>query len=118
MWRCKVCGARVDDDTWETCWNCSTAKDISGDKLQDAKGNFQTLRDEKQEIAKNLKCVRCGNNLNFLGTRKLHEGPSWGFWLGNLGELFVNRMSLDQFYCPKCGKIEFFLEGVNEENGK
>jgi predicted RNA-binding Zn-ribbon protein involved in translation (DUF1610 family) len=116
MWKCKVCGAEVEDDSWQECWNCSNDKELADEKTKTAKDDFQKYLHKKQEIAKNLECVRCGSNLLFLGTRRLHEGPKLGFWFGNLGEVFVNRVSLDQFYCQNCGKVEFFLEGIKDHN--
>jgi hypothetical protein len=46
--------------------------------------------------------------------RNFHEGTRWGL-LGELGELFVNRESFDIYVCPRCGRVEFFVDGVGEE---
>ena len=60
-------------------------------------------------------CLLCGQVLEFLGTKNIHEGSrGWGFFLGDLGELFTNRERLDVYACPDCGKVEFFLDGVGE----
>ena len=56
-----------------------------------------------------MECVRCQTPLRYLGSKRLHEGTNWGFWLGELGEAFIKRLALDQFYCPNCGKVEFFM---------
>ncbi len=61
----------------------------------------------------NLQCLRCGTLLAFAGTREFHEGTRWGF-LGNWWELFVNKEAFDVYYCPHCGKIEFYLAGRGE----
>jgi hypothetical protein len=61
-----------------------------------------------------LQCVRCATKLDYVGTKRFHEGTRWGV-LGDLGELFVNRESFDVFVCPRCGRVEFFVEGVGEE---
>ena len=50
-------------------------------------------------------CHRCG--------RKLTRG--WGFFLGDLGELFVNREHFDIYVCSRCGRVEFFVDGIGEE---
>jgi len=110
MWICKVCRFEIEDDSWKVCWNCGNEKDISDEKLKTAREELRNYQNQKQQIAETLQCVRCGSRLRFLGTKKFHEGASWGFWLGNLGELLVNRVALDQFFCPRCGKVEFFLE--------
>ena len=45
-----------------------------------------------------------------------HEGSrGWGFWLGDLGELFTNREHYDTYVCTRCGKIELYLDGLGEE---
>ena len=58
----------------------------------------------------------CDLELEYQGTRKFHEGfRAAPFLLGELGELFVNRMHFDVYLCPRCGRVEFFLDGVGEE---
>jgi mannonate dehydratase len=37
-----------------------------------------------------ISCPRCEKQLDFVGTKRLHEGTNWGV-LGELGELFVNQ---------------------------
>lgn len=61
-----------------------------------------------------LLCITCGVRLESLGTRRFHEGARWGV-LGQLGELLINRMYFDMYYCPRCGRISAFLDGVGEE---
>lgn len=69
------------------------------------------------EIPEPLLCPRCNKEMLFAGTKKFHEGSfEWGFWLGNLGELFTNRERFDVYVCPECGRVEFFLEGLGEES--
>ena len=59
-------------------------------------------------------CTRCELSLEFVGTRDFHEGTRWGA-LGELGELFVNKQSFDVFVCPRCGRVELFIDGIGEE---
>jgi hypothetical protein len=33
---------------------------------------------------------------------------------GELGELFVNRESFDIYVYPRCGRVEFFVDGIGE----
>ena len=36
-----------------------------------------------------MTCPRCGVHIDFVGTKKFHEGTRWGA-LGEIGELFVD----------------------------
>ena len=57
-----------------------------------------------------LNCVRCDSPLTFLGERDFHEGSrGWGFFLGDLGELLVNREKVEMYVCEACGHLEFFV---------
>ena len=57
-----------------------------------------------------LNCIRCETQLTFVGDRDFHEGTrGWGFFLGDVGELLVNRQSVEMYACEACGHIEFFL---------
>lgn len=61
-------------------------------------------------------CAACSLALRFMGTKRFHEGSRAApFVLGDLGELFVNREHYDVYVCPRCGRIELFLDGVGEE---
>src|SRR5207247_1213191 len=51
----------------------------------------------------------------FVGTKRFHEGGRWGV-LGDLGELFVKRERFDVYVCPRCGRVEFFVDGIGEEH--
>lgn len=59
-------------------------------------------------------CAACKRDLEYVGTKRFHEGTNWGV-LGELGELFVKRERFDVYMCPRCGRIELFLDGVGEE---
>jgi hypothetical protein len=58
-------------------------------------------------------CTRCNVAKTYLGTKQFHEGKRWGA-LGELGELFVNKEQFDVYACPRCGSVEFFVDGVGE----
>jgi hypothetical protein len=61
-------------------------------------------------------CPRCETELEYVGTKKFHEGTrGWGFALGDLGELFVNRESFDIYVCGRCGRVELFVDGIGEQ---
>jgi ribosomal protein S27AE len=61
-----------------------------------------------------LQCPRCAVELEYVGTKKFHEGARWGV-LGELGELFVKKEHFDVYVCPRCGRVEFFVDGIGEE---
>jgi hypothetical protein len=61
-----------------------------------------------------MRCPRCDSTLAYVGTKKFHEGTRWGA-LGELGELFTNRERFDVYVCQRCGRVEFFVDGIGEE---
>lgn len=63
---------------------------------------------------KSLNCPSCTTRLSYAGTKRFHEGTRWGL-LGDLGELFVNKETFDIYFCPSCGKVEFYVDGVGED---
>lgn len=61
-------------------------------------------------------CPRCDTDLEYVGAKRFHEGSrGWGFALGDLGELFTNRESFDVYVCPRCGRVELFVDGIGKE---
>jgi hypothetical protein len=68
----------------------------------------------KQESLNPLTCAGCRQPLEYLGTKRFHEGTNWGI-LGELGEIFVKRERFDVYLCPRCGRVEFFVDGVGEQ---
>jgi hypothetical protein len=77
------------------------------------------LRRRKHYAAANARShvvARCDTELQYVGTKRFHEGTrGWGFALGDLGELFVNRESFDVYVCGRCGRVELFVDGIGEE---
>lgn len=69
---------------------------------------------EPMEEIDPLLCVRCEESLEFVGSKRFHEGTNWGVF-GELGELFVKRERFDVYVCPRCGKVEFFVDGIGED---
>jgi len=59
-------------------------------------------------------CSRCTMKLDYVGTKRFHEGTRYGV-LGDIGELFVKREKFDVYVCPRCGRVEFFVDGIGEE---
>lgn len=61
-------------------------------------------------------CPRCETDLEYVGTKKFHEGSRAApFILGEIGELFVKREHFDVYVCPRCGRVELFVDGIGEE---
>ncbi|MCJ7589321.1 MAG: hypothetical protein MUQ00_15710 [Candidatus Aminicenantes bacterium] len=70
----------------------------------------------EQQALHPMICARCDQELKYVGTKKFHEGSrGWGFWLGDLGELFTHREHFDIYVCPRCGRVELFVDGIGEE---
>lgn len=61
-----------------------------------------------------MTCPRCDQMLSYVGTKAFHEGTRYGF-LGDLGELFVNKECFDVYVCNRCGRVELFVDGIGEE---
>jgi len=98
MWTCSKCGEKLQDN-FDSCWKCNHTR--AGEPVV-------------APTQHPLDCVRCATKMEYVGTKRFHEGTRWGV-LGDLGELFVKRESFDVFVCPRCGRVEFFIEGIGEE---
>ena len=109
MWTCKICGEVVDDDSWQTCWKCSSNRDGSPEELTELAEKHQ------KRIQRFQQCLRCESKLEYAGTKRFHEGAKMGFWLGDLGELFVGREYYDVYFCPHCGKVELYVDGIGDD---
>lgn len=64
-------------------------------------------------MAEVINCLRCNTQMVFAGTKNFHEGSYWAEAL--LGAWGENREVFDIYYCPRCGKAEFFVDGIGEE---
>jgi hypothetical protein len=123
MWQCLKCREELED-SFDVCWSCGTSKDGVEDpdfhKEDDIPPEQVTeaivqAAAPKEEPEKNpIMCPRCHRELDFVGTKAFHEGIRWGV-LGDLGELFVNREHFDVYCCPRCGRVEFFVDGIGEQ---
>lgn len=105
LWQCPECKERLESKFSE-CWKCGYVRGSGGDEEMK----------EGWEASDPMHCPTCQLQLDYLGTKKFHEGTRAApFLLGELGELFVNREHFDVYVCSRCGRVEFFLEGVGED---
>jgi DNA-directed RNA polymerase subunit RPC12/RpoP len=86
-----------------------------GKPLADLQPPEPVSAEKPKAEAPEIHCLRCGTTLEPTGARHFHEGMSWGA-LGEIGELFVKKQSLDMHVCTHCGHVEFFLHGIGEEH--
>jgi Zn finger protein HypA/HybF involved in hydrogenase expression len=136
MKTCPNCKAEVDDN-FELCWNCQYSftdaqvlkenefKLICPECNSEIDANLLLCPNCKHDLnsitgidqlsipgpVKQIDCIRCQVPMSFNGNFRFHEGMRIGV-LGDLFELFTNRESFDLYFCPKCGKVEFFLPGI------
>jgi hypothetical protein len=113
MWICTQCGESAED-AFSVCWKCGTSRDGVPDAAFRAEpepfGTSSAPAVPRDPIA----CARCNRPLDYVGRKRFHEGTNWGV-LGELGELFVKREHFDVYVCPRCGRVEFFVDGIGEE---
>jgi len=103
MWICRICDASTEDDNWDVCWKCSINKNASDAEVQEI----------RERLEKSKKCLRCSSLMAYAGTKQFHEGSRMGV-LGDLAELFVGREGYDVYYCTRCGKVEFYMDGIGD----
>ena len=56
------------------------------------------------------KCLRCDAAMKFGMQQKFQLGQT-GFLLGDWPNLLAGALELEVWFCPKCGKVEFFVPG-------
>lgn len=136
MRTCPNCKAEIDDE-FDLCWNCQYSfadhRVLNDQDFKlicpacnaeiDANLKFcpyckhdlnALVSQERQGVpgpVKSIDCLRCKTAMSFNGNFRFHEGSRMGA-MGNLFELAVNQESFDLYYCPSCGKVEFFLPEV------
>jgi hypothetical protein len=68
----------------------------------------------EQDTLDPMKCPRCNQPLQYAGMREFHEGPGGGFF-SDWTEMFMNKERFDIYVCPRCGRVEFFVDGIGEQ---
>ncbi len=56
---------------------------------------------------RSLDCLRCGMPMRFGGKEKVQLGQT-GWLLGDLPNLLAGALEMEIYYCPGCGKMEFY----------
>lgn len=133
MKTCPNCNSEIDDN-FDICWNCqyslSEKRVIQKSEFNETCPHCNMEVDSTFEFCPNcqhrlgiksvprentsyegplkIDCLRCKIPMLFKGNNKFHEGTRIGA-LGDIFELLQNRESFDLYFCPQCGKIEFFL---------
>jgi uncharacterized protein with PIN domain len=114
MWRCGKCSEQVEDD-FAVCWKCGTSREGLTNPQFQAVPDAQQLNPGTVASSENpIACARCNTTLHYVGRKRFHEGTNWGVF-GELGELFVKREHFDVYLCPRCGRVEFFVDGIGEQ---
>lgn len=71
---------------------------------------------ERNFAMKTLTCLRCGEEMRFFARERLQLGKT-GWVLGDLPNLIAGALETNIFYCPKCGKLEFYaVDDISEED--
>ena len=105
-WRCPGCEERIAPQFTE-CWRCGYVRGSGGDE------RLVDTEDPNDPMV----CPTCKMRLDFVGTKKFHEGTRAApFLLGEIGELFVHCEHFDVYVCSRCGRVQLFLDGVGEES--
>ena len=59
------------------------------------------------------KCLRCDARMKFGMQQKFQIGQT-SFLLGDWPNLIAGALELEVWFCPKCGKVEFFVPGSTQ----
>jgi hypothetical protein len=123
MWQCSKCGESIEDG-FDVCWKCGNAWDGVADPQFQKSPHAETPAPAAVPAAvpvstdphsgNPIACARCNEPLHYVGRKRFHEGANWGVF-GEIGELFVKREHFDVYVCPRCGRVEFFVDGIGEQ---
>ena len=114
MWTCRKCN-ESGEDGFDVCWKCGTSREgIEDPAFRTDPTPTETESAPVTKLVNPISCPRCNKALEYVGRKRFHEGTNWGFF-GEVGELFVKREHFDVYVCPRCGRVEFFVDGTGEE---
>ena len=57
-----------------------------------------------------LPCLRCDAQMKFAMQQKFQMGEA-GFLSGDWPHILAGALELEVWFCPECGKVEFFVPG-------
>lgn len=60
-----------------------------------------------------VKCLRCQREMRFIKQEKLQLGKT-GMFLGDWPNILAGALEVEIYGCSNCGKLEFFMPGVEE----
>ena len=60
-----------------------------------------------------IACTSCNIPLSLVGAHHLRDGKDNA--LGLLGGMFNDCERLDVYVCPRCGRVDFFVEGLSRQ---
>ncbi len=103
MKNCPNCQSEVEDN-FEVCWNCQYS--FPENQI------IEFSDEDKKEIDRKINSLRCEIPMIDSGNFKFHEGFKIGIF-GDLFDWFQNRETFNLYYCPNCGKVEFFIPNKN-----
>ena len=63
---------------------------------------------------KKLQCLRCGAAMKFGMQQKFQMGEA-SFLLGDWSHWLNGALELEVWFCPDCGKVEFFVPGSGKK---
>ena len=61
-----------------------------------------------------IACLRCNTAMQFLRREKIQLGQT-GAFLGDWPNIVAGALDAMIYYCPRCGKIEFFMPNMEPE---
>src|SRR6185436_763362 len=99
MWKCSKCGERHADH-FSSCWKCA-GMEAPPPTVQVA-------------AAPTISCGGCHIPLSLVGAHHLRD-TNKGDLLGALGGMFTDCERLDVHVCPRCGRVELFVEGLSRQ---
>src|SRR5262245_37014811 len=101
MWHCVKCGEDVEDQ-FELCWNCQAnrrgLRQFNKREPEDPEDRVKSIVNRKH---KPMNCLRCTSLLSYAGSRKVHQGPGFGF--GDWGEFLLAKEAVEMYVCSECG---------------
>jgi len=113
FWTCLNCNEEIESK-FEVCWNCQHDRTgVVPPNFSDLEIQDYALKAPLNAITAEKFCLACQNNLMYVGTKRFHSGPYAGpLWT----ELLSPSTVLEMFFCPACGRVEFFSQATMSDS--